>query len=209
MVRDRYTVSWATSFSIAPQKSQSTPAVTPVKPSTFDPTEAVEAILYIAERLKRPTLHEILKICYFADGAHLSQHGTTATGDNYFAMYWGPVASEIYNLLKAGNDEDSWVKASYLPLVADAFDVKKKINVVIKRGPLLDYLSQSARDAFDWAIREYGDLDFGDRTALSHDQAWSKVWNARPPDADRAEMSLVDIATFLSNAPEVLEYLHA
>ena len=186
-------------------------ALTPVRPSTFDPAQAVEAILYIAERLKRPTVHEILKICYFGDKQHMSLYGSTATGDDYFAMQWGPVASETYNLLKAARgDEDRWVKACYLPLVAGAFDVYDNKKVRAKRGARLDYLAESARRAFDWAIQEYGDIDFRDRTASSHDGAWKRAWASKSSqDGDRAVMLMVDIAGDLRNCPEVLEYLHS
>lgn len=213
-MKDRFKVT-ALGYAMGPShraKSARTPdrPTLPVaRPRTFDAVQAVEAILYIASKLRAPTLHEVLKICYFADKKHLSEYGSTATGDDYVAMEWGPVASETYNLLKAGRgDMERQIKADYLALVAGAFDVVEKKRVVSKTPPRTDLISESAREAFDWAIEEYGDIDFGDRTAESHDPAWHNAWfSPARGDTKAMRMPLLSIARSLANGSEVVEYL--
>jgi ABC-type branched-subunit amino acid transport system ATPase component len=47
----------------------------------FDTEKAMEAILYIAKRVKIPTFHTISKIFYFADQIHILKYGRFITGD--------------------------------------------------------------------------------------------------------------------------------
>lgn len=78
-----------------------------VREITFAPDKALESVLYIAAHLAEPTIHEVLKIRYFADKLHLAQYGFLASGDEYVAMKFGPVASSTYNLLKAARGDQS------------------------------------------------------------------------------------------------------
>jgi hypothetical protein len=59
-----------------------------------------ETLLYIAARVKNPTLHTVFKIMYFADKLHLSNYGRFITGDTYYAMEYGPVPSAAYDMTK-------------------------------------------------------------------------------------------------------------
>ena len=62
---------------------------------------AIQAILYIADRIERKDLHKICKILYYADQSHLSKYGRSITGDTYIAMEYGPVPSKIEDIFKA------------------------------------------------------------------------------------------------------------
>ena len=185
-------------------------AVLPVKSRTFFSDQAVEAIVYVASRLDTPTIHGVLKIFYFADQHHLAEYGATATGDEYMAMRFGPVASESYNLMKAARgDEERQINASYLELVADVFNVINVKEVVPLRVPIMELISPAARESFDWAITAYGQKDFGERTADSHDRAWSEAWNNRQDGRSSAQMTLELIAAQMPNASTLIAHLSA
>ena len=66
----------------------------------FDKTKALNALLYVANRIQRKDFHKIFKIIYFAERQHLADWGRPITGDTYIAMEAGPVPSRIYAMLK-------------------------------------------------------------------------------------------------------------
>lgn len=180
------------------------------KEMAFSPQKTVESILYIAERLDNPTIHEILKIRYFADKLHLAEYGFLASGDEYVAMKYGPVASNTYNLLKAARgDQSPWLHPLFLAIVKDAIQVDQGQHTVrCLRDPDLSQLSQADIESMDAAIKQYGNMGFVERTNLSHDAAWKNAWDAASEeDVGQSPMSTQEIAQTLENASEVLEHL--
>ena len=72
-----------------------------MKNNTFNVYKSLNAVLYIAERLRRSDFHKIFKILYFSDREHLMEYGRAITGDKYIAMKYGPVPSNLYDIFKA------------------------------------------------------------------------------------------------------------
>lgn len=179
------------------------------KEVTFSPQKAVESVLYIAAKLDSPTIHEVLKIRYFADKVHLAEYGFLASGDEYVAMKYGPVASNTYNLLKAARgDQSAWLHPSFFAVVKGALQVAPNHSLICLRNPDLSQLSMADVECLDAAIEYYGNMNFRERTQLSHDAAWDKAWNAASEDdMGQGPMSTAEIAQTLENASEVLEYL--
>ncbi len=155
-----------------------------VREITFAPDKALESVLYIAARLAEPTIHEVLKIRYFADKLHLAEYGFLASGDDYVAMKFGPVASNTYNLLKAARgDQSGWIHPLFAELVRDSLAVKadhKSLKVL--RDADLTRLSRADIESLDRAIEQYGNMPFDARTELSHDAAWQEAWDAATED---------------------------
>lgn len=178
--------------------------------SRFSAGRAVEYLLYICKRVAAPTIHELLKIRYFADKVHLSHYGMTGSGDNYVAMRFGPVGSSTYDLLKAARGEESrFIPQEYYRVVSGALRVTNE-NVLALREANVDELSQADIECLDAAIAEYGNMHFGTRTDISHDDAWKKGWEiAQRNQTLQGKMELVDIVHTLENADDVLECLSA
>jgi uncharacterized phage-associated protein len=184
---------------------------------SFSPQRALESILFLATRLveKRltaaPTIHQLLKLRYFADKRHLSAYGFVASGDDYSALEFGPVASETYSMLKAARGEqDPWIDPSYAALMRDAVEIRNTKYVHALRAPNVDLLSRADVECLEHVVDEFGRLSFRELTARSHDDAWSKAWDvaaARGAVAER--MRPTDIAGTLDNAPQVLDYMRA
>lgn len=184
-----------------------------VKELGISPRRALETVLYIASRLTKPDVHEVLKIRYFADKLHFSEYGFPASGDQYFAMDFGPVATNIYDLLKVarGNGSD-YDARRFGSLVKGALkvDSTKPHGVHALREANTDFLSPSDVESIEKAIAEYGALSFEERTKLSHDQAYEEAWAiAKQKQTRRHPMALKAIAGTLSNAHEVIESLSA
>jgi uncharacterized phage-associated protein len=180
------------------------------KEITFSPDKALESVLYIASKLTQPTVHEVLKIRYFADKLHLANFGFMASGDDYVAMKFGPVATTTYNLLKAARgDQSGWIHPRLIELIEGALDVQAR-NVKPLRQPNFDLLSKADVDCIDQALARYGNMPFKERTELSHDAAWQAAWDiAAEDEVGQSPIKLQDIAATLPNAQEVIAHLHA
>jgi uncharacterized phage-associated protein len=178
---------------------------------SFSPEHGLEAILYIVERLKFPTVHEVLKIRYFSDKLHLSRFGSIGSGDEYVAMKFGPVASNSYNLIKAARgDKSSYINPNFVKVVDGALRVASDgKSMIAERGARLEYLSPAEIECLDDAIKQYGGLHFDHRTEISHDAAWQKAWDSIGDEVGASPMSIRDIASTLDNADEVIGYISA
>lgn len=176
---------------------------------TFSPQRALEALLYFAKNLANPTIHEVLKLRYFADKIHLSKYGFVASGDNYVAMKFGPVASHTYNMIKAARgDRGDWIHPVFVELVEGNLEVKNKRSIVALREPNTELLSKADIECMKEAIDRYGNMPFDERTELSHDSAWKEAWEAASEDdAGASEMSVISIAKTLDNSADVLDYV--
>jgi uncharacterized phage-associated protein len=182
------------------------------KEITFSPEKALESVLYIASKLAQPTVHEVLKIRYFADKLHLADFGFMASGDDYVAMKFGPVATTTYNLLKAARgDQSGWIHPHLYALIDGVLEVSRGANVVIPlRAPQLEHMSSADIASLDQALTRYGNMPFAQCTQLSHDAAWQAAWDAATEDeVGQSPIKLEDIAATLPNAQEVIAHLHA
>lgn len=182
-----------------------------IRSQAFSAECGLEALLLIIDRLENPTIHEALKMRYFADKLHLSRFGSFGSGDEYVAMPKGPVASNYYNLIKAARgDRSAYINPYFYKVVDGAFTVGSDgKSLFAQRKPRLEYLTPAETECIEEAIAEHGGLDFKTRTDLSHDAAWEKAWASAGDGVGSSPMCLVDIARTLSNADDVVEFIAA
>ncbi len=167
-----------------------------INPFEFDAKVAVEAILLLADKSQDPTFHDIAKLLYLADRLHLQRYGRLICGDDYVAMKHGPVASGIYDMLKAIRYGHS---LHHFPELKDAFQVNG-YTVIPLRSPDLEWLSDSDVECLTEAIDVYDHLSFNQLTELSHDDAWQS--------ADQDDfISLEAIVRSVGNSNQLLEHL--
>lgn len=143
----------------------------------FDKEKAINAVLYISERLKRSDFHKIFKILYFSDREHLIRYGRTITGDRYIAMNDGPVPSNIYDIFKSvrkdGFFKDNGTFSNYFSVTDwDIIIPCKKADV--------NELSKSDLRFIDECIAKYGDMSWDEIREKSHDYAWRSTSSNRP-----------------------------
>jgi Protein of unknown function (DUF4065) len=185
----------------------------PIRENAFSPEKALESVLFIASNLKDPTVHEVLKMRYFADKIHFSEYGFLSSGDRYVAMHFGPVPSSTYDLLKvARGDLNSYTDKRFIALVEGSLKVERdgsnKVSPLRKAN--LDLLSRADMDAIETAIRVDGNKDFKERTEISHDSAWKSAWEtAKENESRQWPMPLESIAETLENSEEVIAYISA
>ena len=160
----------------------------------FNRQKAIEAIVYLAERITDPTFHSINKLLYFADKTSLERYGRFISGDDYCAMELGPVPSKTYDLMKQGAHTKE-----------HGFEVKG-YHVIPLREPDLDWFSESDIECLDKSIQMYGSVPFWKRKQDSHDQAWQKAWAARG-DTSSVPIKVELIAEQLEHAEDLIHYL--
>lgn len=178
---------------------------------TFSPKKAIETLLYIAQRLERPTIHEVLKIQYFADKLHAQDYGFMPSGDEYVAMKFGPVGSATYDIIKAARGDVSKFNKQYVPFVEGAIEVKGEDDAAVRalREPDIEYLSRAQIRCIDRAVELYGNMPFSERTELSHDNAWTEAWNeAKAKSRLQSPMARKAILSTLSNSHEIFEHIN-
>jgi uncharacterized phage-associated protein len=162
----------------------------------FDAQKAIEAILYVASRVKDPTFHRVSKLLYFADKQQLSNYGCVIVGDDYVAMRHGPVPSRVYDILKAVRDG-----RPHLARQAErAFEVVDKFHIRPRRDANLSLLSDADVDSLNAVIGEFGRLSFNELTHRSHDAAWQGA-------GEDEFIGLEDIARTTPGGAELVAFL--
>lgn len=143
----------------------------------FDKEVAIQAILYVAQQLKRKDIHKICKILYFADQAHLSKYGRSITGDDYIAMAYGPVPSRIEDMFKAVRGDSYF--SDHAGSLTQYFSFTNKYILIPQKEADLDYLSESDIECLDAAIGKCKNKSFEELTKISHDLAWNNTQKDR------------------------------
>jgi len=161
----------------------------------FDREKAIETILYIANRIERPTYHSITHLLYFADKTSLERYGRFICGDDYYAMENGPVPSNIYNLLKESQHTDQYGFVT---------DPRPRVKPLRDANP--DFFSRSDIECLDQAIASCGEDPFWKIKGESHDEAYVEAWENRGSKASQ-RMKVESIAGMLMDSDELIAYL--
>lgn len=169
----------------------------------WDRVKAIEALLYLANRLFHPTKLQIFKLLYLADKLHLSRYGRFIVRDQYVAMKHGPVPSKTYDLIKTPIELS---EGTPLLVAKDG----RAVHVFRDANP--QKLSQSDLECLDEILRLYGRASSSQLIDLTHDDLWDELTDkgARFNTAGVSQsvpMPLERIVETLPNAAEVRAYL--
>lgn len=129
----------------------------------FNKQKAIEVILFFAN--KRPSIDEmsLYKFMFFADEEHLNRYGRTIFGGHYVAMPYGPVPSQVRDLLR---------KENHTEFVTDDY------MITAQRKPDLNYLSASDIEVMNLIYKKLKNYSARQLSDLSHQhRAWNKARN--------------------------------
>jgi uncharacterized phage-associated protein len=132
-----------------------------------DTKAIIETIHYVLHKLGRVDKLKILKLIFFSDKYHLLRYGRTITGDDYYAMYCGPVASTVKDVLEFSNflsEEDKKMVKGFFNKVGDNDLELKKMDMVME----YDMLSESDMKAIDATIEKFGAMTSIDLSNYTH-----------------------------------------
>lgn len=164
---------------------------------SFDENKALNALLYVAQKLRRKDFHKIFKILYFSDREHLSKYGRAISGDFYIAMPDGPVPSKLYDILKSVRGD------GYFPdkgKFSQFFEIPQWDIVQPKRNANLKALSGTDKRILDEVLEKYGDLSWDEIREKSHDYAWNKTGR-------NSRIKFEDIVTEAGDDESYIQYL--
>ncbi len=165
----------------------------------FRTNVTLNAMLYVLSELGgKSDMHKLCKILYFADQRHLSLYGRTITGDTYIAMQYGPVPSNVDDILKAVRGDSYFSK--YVDNIKEKFTFENRYIVCALSKPDMDELSESDIECLMFAIDLCRDKSFDQLKELSHGLAWSNTAQ------DRA-ISVKDILREAGDEEEYVEYI--
>lgn len=132
----------------------------------WDKSKAIEAILYLANRLTNPTKLQIFKLLYLADKLHLSRYGRFIIRDQYVAMKRGPVPSHTFNMIRSPSEIEGNLQVG---------EDNRAIYPCRDANP--QKFSQSDIECLDETLRLYGRASAGQLIELTHDQLWRDLTN--------------------------------
>lgn len=113
----------------------------------------------------------LLKMLYFADRYHLRHFGILGSGDEYFAMKKGPVASATMDILKGKWPQKA--NSAEIELLKEVVELDE-FSVLIKEQDD-DELSLSFKEALDFSLQTFGKYEWNELSRISHDYPeWKK-----------------------------------
>jgi len=159
----------------------------------FDKPKAIEAILYLANKITTPGKYKICKMLYLADKICLERYGRFIFGESYTAVLEGATPSIAYDLIK----QIEQVHGGGLKIEGNA--------VIPLRQANLDYLSQSDKECLDQIITSYDNAPTKMRED-AHDAAWKQAWEGRG-NKRSTPIPVENIAGTLNEPHELIGYL--
>lgn len=151
-------------------------------------------------------IYSLVKSAYYAQQNHLAQYGTPLFKDCICALPFGPVPSNIYNVLKMARGdfrELSYHKADDMHLASDAIAFKAE-RYSAKEDPDLDFLSQSDIECLNYGIGKVAGMSFSQIMDDTHGQEWSRAYNS---GSFLKEMDIRNIAKEGNASDDALQYL--
>jgi uncharacterized phage-associated protein len=164
-------------------------------PLKFKPKldKIVELLLYLAHKRPGADKYQAVKFLYLADREHFIQYGRPITFEDYYALWYGPVASNALDFLEQDDPrlfQSAGIEA--LPFRTEAGKAKNGSNTIYIREPLrgvnFDLFSKSDLRVFDEILAKHGNDDFDKLMNLTHAHfAYRNAWENRRR-GNRAEM---------------------
>jgi uncharacterized phage-associated protein len=169
-------------------------------PLNFQPKieKIVELLLYLAHLRPDRDKYQAVKLFYLADREHLRRYGRPITHEAYYALDYGPVASNALDLLNGNLGALKVVGMDSLPFRTEiANDSQGKPTTYIrepKRAVNLDLFSKSDLRVFEEIVKEHGGKNFNELFELTHNHlAYKKAWDSKPFFMKRAAMLYEDM----------------
>jgi uncharacterized phage-associated protein len=166
----------------------------------------VELLLRLAHVRPNADKYQAVKFFYLADKEHLTRYGRPITSDTYYALDYGPVASNAMDLLE--HDPATLRKAGIedLPFRTEI----GPRNILYIREPYRDVdeslFSKSDMKVFNEIIDRYGKLTFAELYNITHSHfAYNRAWRSRWPGSRRAAMRYEDMIDDEARRQEILE----
>jgi uncharacterized phage-associated protein len=175
----------------------------------------LELLVYLAHARPGADKYQAVKFLYFADREHFARYGRPITFENYYALWYGPVASNALDLLNQNPGVMKRFGIKSLPFEIEKGTVKtkagKETETVFIRKPLREVnkelFSKSDFEVFDEVLAKYGNADFDALYNETHKHfAYENAWNTRR-HGDHAQMFYDEMIDDLERRKALVEDL--
>ena len=129
--------------------------------------KVIQAICYTLRGVKRSNKLKLVKLLFLADKYHIINYGRTVTGDEYWAMDYGPVGSAAKDILSMDKD---FLSLEYNE-ISRFLKKKGKHDFVIGESCSdddLDLLSETDREAINFVVQTFGKLSSDELIEHTH-----------------------------------------
>lgn len=175
----------------------------------FNLEHALNAFMYVANRLDITDIHRIFKVLYFADKQHLSNYLRPITGDTYIAMDDGPVPTNLYDIVKEVDNRGHWNGERKSMIFTSLFSINKNMFVKPLKDADLDFLSISDIEELDKSIEKYGALSHELLSTISHAYAWQRTSRNSAMDLDNILRENGEGEDFIKHIAEDIAFVKA
>ena len=151
-------------------------------------------------------IYSLVKTAYYAQQNHLAQYGTPLFKDCICALPFGPVPSNIYNVLKMASgdsNELNYHRSDDMHLASDAINFKSG-RYSAKEDPNMDFLSKSDIESLNYGIEKVAKMSFNQIKEDTHGMEWNRAFNSK---SSLKEMNLLNIAKEGDASSDSLRYL--
>ena len=151
-------------------------------------------------------IYSLVKTAYYAQQNHLAQYGTPLFKDCICALPFGPVPSNIYNVLKMASgdsNELNYHRSDEMHLASDAINFKSG-RYSAKEDPNMDFLSKSDIESLNYGIEKVAKMSFNQIKEDTHGMEWNRAFNSK---SSLKEMNLLNIAKEGDASSDALRYL--
>ena len=171
--------------------------------TNYDSKKLTELVLFILGKTGGVDFYHAFKILYFAEMKHLAKWGSGIVPDEFCALKYGPVPTQLYDAVKELIHPRMILSEELSEVIQ--FAGEDAPNVLLpKREANLKYLSKSEIEALEQSIEENESLTFGQLMRKSHDEAWEEA-NRRTNGTN--VISPVSMARVLNADDAMLEYI--
>lgn len=171
--------------------------------TNYDSKKLTELVLFILGKTGGADFYHASKMLYFAEMKHLAKWGSRIVPDEFYALKYGPVPTNLYDAVKELIHSKMVLSGELSEAIQ--FAGEDAPNVLLpKREANLKFLSKSEIDALEQSIKENGSLTFGQLMEKSHDKAWEEA-NLRTNGTN--VISPVSMAKVLNADDAMLEYI--
>lgn len=152
----------------------------------------VEILLYLSSKKPGYDKYQAVKFFYLADREHINRYGRPVSGEKYFALPYGPVASNVMDILEGDRRILNEAGLDCLPFDIEVKEVSGRSLLCVskpKREVDFSLFSKSDIKVIDEIIEKYGDCTFDELFNITHKHhAYVRAWSSRRPGSKRAEM---------------------
>ena len=166
----------------------------------------VELLLYLTHKHANADQYQAVKFMYLADREHFNKFGRPITFETYYALDYGPVATNALDLIKGKPFALKAANITALPI-----ELERRDNIIILVQPLravdYDVFSRSDLHVFDNVLANYGEKSFDDLYRITHKHfAYDFAWKNRK-QGNRALMYYEDMLEETSRKAEIIKEL--